>query len=303
MQIKLHQLRAFNAVAEQGSIRSASRLLSLSQPAVTKAVKELEESLGTSLVLRGAKGAVLTHCGEAFYQRSRLILRELHLAQEDVRQHLDSTGGSVYIGVAASIAVSLMPEVVARFMQEFPKARIQVSDGQIQRHIQRLRQGEIDFCINTAPPNTQDGDLAFEKLVNMEFALVVRRDHPLAQATKLEEFAHCDWLMPPSRPGIHSQLSKLIESHGLQPRQRVTCDSFIAAISIAAHTDCIAPVSEASLLPFLAEGKVVRIPLETRLPLATFFLIQRADSPLTPLAARLAQLFRMHVRPKYKTAS
>ena len=74
---------------------------------------------------------------------------------------------------------------------------------------------------------------------------------------------------------------------------------FIAAISIAAHTDCIAPVSEASLLPFLAEGKVVRIPLETRLPLATFFLIQRADSPLTPLAARLAQLFRMHVRPKY----
>ena len=151
MQIKLHQLRAFNAVAEQGSIRSASRLLSLSQPAVTKAVKELEESLGTSLVQRGAKGAVLTHCGEAFYQRSRLILRELHLAQEDVRQHLDSTGGSVYIGVAASIAVSLMPEVVANFMKEFPEARIQVSDGQIQRHIQRLRQGEIDFCINTAP--------------------------------------------------------------------------------------------------------------------------------------------------------
>lgn len=299
MQIKLHQLKAFNAIAEQGSIRGASRALSLSQPAVTKSMRELEETVGTALVHRGAKGIVLTQCGEAFFRRSRLILRELHLAQEDIQQFLDSVRGNVSIGVGASIAIGLMPEVIAKFTKEFPEARIQVTDGQIQRHIHRLRQGEIDFCINTAPPSTQDGDLSFEKLIEMEFVLVVRHDHPLAHATRLEQFTHCDWLMPPSRPGIHNQLVELIASYGLHPEQHITCDSFIAAISIAAHTDCIAPVSAASLQPFLADGKVVRVPLDTPLPQATFFLIQRANSPLTPLAARLAQLFRIQVRPTY----
>ena len=302
MSIKLHQLKAFAAVAEQGSIRGASRILSLSQPAVTKAIKELEENLGISLVQRGSRGILLTECGTTLFQRTQLILRELELAREDVRQYRDrQTRGSVRIGVAVSIAAALIPGVIAQFMKEFPDAEIQVSDGQVQHHLQRLRQGEIDFCINTAPPNAKDGDLSFEKLIEMRFALIVRRDHPMAKARTLDELSHCQWIMPPSRPGFHDQFFELLAERGLSPRRlAVTCDSFFAAVSMAANTDFIAPISETSLENFLSEGKVVRIPLDSAtLPLATFYLIQRASSPLTPLAARLAQIFRIHARPKY----
>ena len=82
----LHQLKAFNAIAEQGSIRGASRALSLSQPAVTKSLRELEETVGTALVHRGAKGIVLTQCGEAFFRRSRLILREVSVDKAKLLQ-------------------------------------------------------------------------------------------------------------------------------------------------------------------------------------------------------------------------
>jgi LysR family transcriptional regulator of abg operon len=75
-QIKFHQIRAFVEVARQGSIRGASRTLNLSQPALTKSIKELEEGMAAQLFVRRSKGVALTECGEGFYQRARLILEE-----------------------------------------------------------------------------------------------------------------------------------------------------------------------------------------------------------------------------------
>ena len=85
-QIKFHQIRAFVEVARQGSIRGASRTLDLSQPALTKSIKEREEGIAAQLFVRRSKGVALTECGEGFYQRARLILEELRAAQDDIRQ-------------------------------------------------------------------------------------------------------------------------------------------------------------------------------------------------------------------------
>jgi LysR family transcriptional regulator of abg operon len=85
-QVKFHHLRAFVEVARQGSIRGASRTLNLSQPALTKSIKELEEGMAAQLFVRRSKGVALTECGEGFYQRARLILEELRAAQDDIRQ-------------------------------------------------------------------------------------------------------------------------------------------------------------------------------------------------------------------------
>lgn len=74
-QIKFHQIRAFVEVAREGSIRGASRALAVSQPALTKAIKELEEGLSAQLFVRRSQGVALTDNGESFYQHASLILR------------------------------------------------------------------------------------------------------------------------------------------------------------------------------------------------------------------------------------
>ncbi|MFT4292559.1 LysR family transcriptional regulator, partial [Enterobacter sp.] len=79
-QVKFHQIRAFVEVARQGSIRGASRALNLSQPALTKSIKELEEGIAAQLFVRRSKGVALTECGESFYQHANLILEELRAA-------------------------------------------------------------------------------------------------------------------------------------------------------------------------------------------------------------------------------
>lgn len=80
-QVKIHQIRAFVEVARQGSIRGASRMLNMSQPALSKSIQELEEGLAAQLFFRRSKGVTLTDAGESFYQHASLILEELRAAQ------------------------------------------------------------------------------------------------------------------------------------------------------------------------------------------------------------------------------
>jgi len=137
------------SVARHGSIRAASRMMNLSQPALTKSIKELEESLGARLFIRRRQGVTLTDCGEGFFKRASLILEELRVAQEDITQRLGGTSGRVNIGVGASIARTVMPEVIDRFHREFPNVKVRIAEGQLVSMIPELRQGELDFTVNT----------------------------------------------------------------------------------------------------------------------------------------------------------
>ncbi len=105
-QIKFHQIRAFVEVAREGSIRGASRALAVSQPALTKAIKELEEGLSAQLFVRRSQGVALTDNGESFYQHASLILEELRAAQDELLQRQGEQAGQINIGLGASVARS-----------------------------------------------------------------------------------------------------------------------------------------------------------------------------------------------------
>ena len=125
-QIKFHQIRAFVEVARQGSIRGASRTLNLSQPALTKSIKELEEGMAAQLFVRRSKGVALTECGEGFYQRARLILEELRAAQDDIRQRQGEQAGQINIGMGAmGVIKKLVPTegVVADRQEAYAQER------------------------------------------------------------------------------------------------------------------------------------------------------------------------------------
>ncbi|STS90453.1 DNA-binding transcriptional regulator [Klebsiella variicola] len=103
-QIKFHHIRAFVEVAREGSIRGASRALAVSQPALTKAIKELEEGLSAQLFVRRSQGVALTENGESFYQHASLILEELRAAQDELLQRQGEQAGQINIGLGASVA-------------------------------------------------------------------------------------------------------------------------------------------------------------------------------------------------------
>ncbi|QKO15551.1 HTH-type transcriptional regulator GltR [Dickeya solani] len=139
--VKLHQLQSFVEVARHGSIRAASRQLNLSQPALTKSIQELEACLGARLFLRHRQGMALTDCGEAYFRHASLIMEELRVAREDIQQRLGQASGRVNIGVGASIAHTVMPEIVSRFHRLYPQVKLRITEGQLVAMIHELRQG------------------------------------------------------------------------------------------------------------------------------------------------------------------
>ncbi len=91
----------------------------------------------------------LTECGESFYQHATLILKELQAAQDDILQRHGQLAGNINIGLGASIARTLMPPVISRFHQQHPQVKVRIMEGQLLSMINELRQGELDFTINT----------------------------------------------------------------------------------------------------------------------------------------------------------
>ncbi|MDR0805736.1 MAG: LysR family transcriptional regulator [Enterobacteriaceae bacterium] len=290
--IKLHQLKAFKEVAEQGSIRAASRSLGLSQPSVSKNIKELEESLGVSLFSRHSSGITLTLFGEDFFRHVLVILRELEQAQENIRQHLGSNTGMINIGMGASLANSLLPAAVVLFRKEFPNVKLMISEGQVEAHLLRLQQGEFDFCINTASPELNSSKFDFERLLDMEYRIYARTGHSLSQATKLSELKDCNWILPVMRTGYHKHIFDYFTQHGLNPNIEIYSSSYMVAVELLKKTNCLSVLASALSI----EG-ITPLPMENELPLATYYLVKRKGTLLSPIANKFASLFRMLSRP------
>ncbi|HAI05024.1 MAG TPA: LysR family transcriptional regulator, partial [Pantoea sp.] len=194
--LKLHQLRAFVDVARQGSIRAASRLSGLSQPALTKAIQELERELGARLFIRRQQGVVLTDIGDNFFRHASLVLAELRVAQEDIQQRLGLGGGQVNIGVGGSVARTIMPQVINQFHREYPLVKVRIVEGQLVSMVHELRQGALDFTINTYDQSHLDQELMYERMMEREYKVVVRKGHPLEKARSLAALQQADWTMP-----------------------------------------------------------------------------------------------------------
>ncbi|MBB3306054.1 MULTISPECIES: LysR family transcriptional regulator [Enterobacterales] len=296
--LKLHQLRAFVDVARQGSIRAASRLSGLSQPALTKAIQELELALGARLFERRQQGVTLTDIGDNFFKHASLVLEELRVAQEDIQQRLGLAGGRVNIGVGGSIARTVMPQVINQFHREYPLVKVRIVEGQLVSMVHELRQGELDFTINTYDKNHLDQELVFERLMERDYQVVMRKGHPMAHARTLAELQHCDWTMPTPQGSYYRLLHDLFGERGMAPKIVVTCETFMACTSLVAQSDFVSIISRDVIEDPTHGGQLISLDLDEPLPKATFYLIQRKDTALTPMSAYMAQLFRRYCQQR-----
>ena len=295
-QIKMHQIRAFVAVAKQGSIRAASRVLQLSQPALTKSIKELEEGMAVQLFVRRSKGVMLTESGESFFQHASLVLEELQTAQEEILQRQGMQTGQISIGMGASVANSLMPPVLTRFRQKHPQVKIRIMEGQLVSMINELRQGELDFTINTYYQGAYDHEFSFEKLFEKKFCVFARTGHPAQGATSISELLHYSWTMPTPRGSYYRQLEEAFAHRSQLPTVSVVCETFSSCISLVGQSDFLSILPEELGSGELLTQKLVKIPIKEPLPVAEYYLIQRRDVQQTPLAAALINLFRREGR-------
>ena len=178
MNVSLRQLRVFRAVAEQASFSRAGDQLGLTQPAVSRAVRELEQALELRLLDRTTREVVLTDAGQRLLPKLARALGELDEVLLAARKEGGQAMGSVHVASSPTLSASLMPAIIAACRQRHPLLQLHLQD-QVQRlNVAAVRGGEADFGLVVEPE--PGDDLWQEEVLVDDFWLVCRADHPLA---------------------------------------------------------------------------------------------------------------------------
>lgn len=186
--LTLKQLRYFEALARQGHFGRAAEVCSISQPALSMQIRDMEETLGADLFERGARQVRLTGFGEALLARVRDILRSVEELSDLARASRDSLTGRLRIGVIPTIAPYLLPAIIGRLMEEVPGLDLHLRETITPKLIQDLEEGRLDTAIVALP--VSEPFLTEVDLFSEDFVLVrpgADADKPVPNRERLRE--------------------------------------------------------------------------------------------------------------------
>jgi len=287
--MRLQHIRHFLAVLEAGTLRAAGRRLNVTQPAITKSLRQLEEHVGTRLMLRTPRGVVLTPAGRKFRERARVIEAELRRLDEELAAERGEAEGSVAFGVGPQQCTMLVPESLQAFRRQYPHARVRIIEGVAPGLLGFVRDETLDFCVSMAPATKLDGALTFKPLMRPTLVVAARKGHPLRRAASLHELSDCPWVMY-FPLGVGAMLEKAFAGAGASmPRSIVHCESYAVALALLAKTDTLGLMFPQILGDPLLGSQLQQIPVREPIPSPLTGLYARADAPMAPAAAAMAQ--------------
>ncbi|RQS66506.1 LysR family transcriptional regulator [Burkholderia sp. Bp8963] len=182
--LTLHQIDAFRAVARYRSFSAAAKALFISQPSLTLLIRNLEEALAARLFDRTTRKVELTAAGEEFLPVSERIFAELELARENIANRSALRRGKVSLGALPSASAYVIPNSIYEFRQAYPEIAVNVKDGVAGELIDMVRAGEVDFAVGSY--TSVEPDLQFRSVTRDEMYLVCRSDHRLAGRRKVK---------------------------------------------------------------------------------------------------------------------
>jgi LysR family transcriptional regulator, pca operon transcriptional activator len=304
--VKFRHLQCFLAVAQFGSVQRAADSLSITQPAVSKTVAELETILGVKLFERGRHGAVPTREGQLFMPHASACVSALRQGVDLLAREEGAPAATLEIGVLPTVAPALIPPALKRFATLWPRVIVRLATGANPELMERLKSGAIEFAIGRlADPERMVG-LSFEQLFSEPLVAVVRAGHPLAvgpglPATSLENYLV---VLPPFGTLIRQSAESLLGAWGAPP-----LSSFVEVLSVstgralALENDGVWFVPLSAVEYELAHGVLVRLPLPFAGTDEPVGLIRRSDSQPSAAGRALIDAVREVARERMAGAA
>lgn len=218
--LKLRHLKVVLAIAQSRSIGLAASALHVSQPAITKALKEVEAAAGTALFERRANGTFPTAAGLAVVRYATEVFGTLERAGDELEVLSSGFSGSLSIGCNFPSAVRLLPEAILKLSSKNPRVSITVHEAPLEVLLPELRMRRLDVLVARWPSEAQALDLVEHARFSQPMSVVAAADHPLVRQGRVSwgELAEWSWLMPPKGSAVRRELDELLRSKGLKPQ-------------------------------------------------------------------------------------
>jgi DNA-binding transcriptional LysR family regulator len=287
--MNLHLLRTFAAVAVHRSFSRAAEAIHVSQPAVSRAVRELEEQLDIALVARAGGRVRLTEAGAALYEHARAIFALERAALADLRGRRGLEQGSLVIGAGRTIGTYFLPPLIARFMHQHPGIEVRIISENTQLIQRRLLGYELDVAFIEGPVEDPRVEQRFWR--EDELVILASAHHPLLNREKVTA-ADMDgerWVVREEGSGTRVVTLSLLQQAGIDLKRMLEVGGNGAVVQSVAAGLGLAMISAVAAHEHLSIGKVkvVNFPIHFSRPLYT---VRLRDKPLSPAARALTAL-------------
>jgi DNA-binding transcriptional LysR family regulator len=283
MSFTLRQLQYFVAVAEHGTVSHAAQSLSISQSAVTEAVKELEADLGVRLFDRHARGLAITHKGQQFLRHATLVLAEVSAARRAFAADQAELAGTLALGVTSLMAGYVMSDLLARYRRANPKVEVTAIEdsGEYLEHL--LIGGELDVAVMVTSGLRERGALQVEILSVSPYRLWMPIGHRL---TAQESISVADLagesLIVLRADEMEEEAVNLLARLGARPRVAFRTRSVEAVRSLVATGAGVALLPDLVYRPWSLEGdRIESRDVSGALPVVQVGVVWRKGSPLS----------------------
>jgi DNA-binding transcriptional LysR family regulator len=222
--VDLRAIAYFATVAECGTVRGAAARLGISQPALTKAIRRLEDEMGVVLFDRQARGVTPTAYGRTLLRHARNLQASLKEAREEIAALRAGIAGRVRIGAGPSWERAVLPQAITCFTGRQPGVQIHVLGGADDALKAQLRAGDLDFVLAATPDAPQlEPDLDWRPLMADDYRVIAATHHPLhaREHTTLPDLLHYPWILPSAPTQMAERLRVIFRAHGLPPPEPV----------------------------------------------------------------------------------
>lgn len=288
------RLEMFAKLCETHHMQTTASSLGVSQPAISAAIKVLEQGSGANLFERTPQGLLPTRAGLAMLLRVRRALNELRHIDADIAALGGSLQGAVKVGALPLGRTGILPEAIVRLTLEHPHVRIVTNESPFDLLASELRAGDVDFVLGALRPSAYASDLQSEALLQEEMVILVRRGHPwLTRTPVYEDLSVARWILPRAGSPARQLLDTFFAHIGIAAPSPVIETADLAILrGVLLRSDMLAAVSAHQLEHEMASGDLVRLPLALTHTTRPIGLICRAGALQSPAAQALMDKIR-----------
>lgn len=270
--LKLRHLQLLVALDQFRHLGRAAEFLSLTQPAVSKTLAEIERLFGLDLFLRSTRGTEPTAYGSAVVRFARAVLADYERTRDEIAAVASGAAGRTSVGAMVVATPVLLARAVALLKARSAQTTVAVEEGDLTRLLPRLRVGELDLFVGRLEPGYAAPDLEMEALYEEPMCVVAPPAHALAlrrARPRWVELADEPWVMPPPWASSRIKLHQQFYRNGVNPpADIVESASFLVTLNFMQQRGALGFWARAVARHYEAQGlvKILKIPVDIELP-------------------------------------
>jgi len=292
--MNLHHLAIFHAIAQTGSISACAERMHISQPAISRQLKEFEQRIGVVLFERLPRGMRLTPAGEVLRDYAVRLFEIARTAEAAVHEMSEVRQGHLSIGASNTVGTYILPTLLARFRRKHPAVGVSMFVGNTEQVSQGVHDLRFMLGFIEGPLHVQD--LRVDRFSEDEILPVASADHPLSRRKRLTptDLSGQPLLMREPGSGTRELIEGLLQRHSIRTGNVVEFGSHEAIKQAAAHGGGIAWLPRVCMPRELADGELVGLAVKALTIRRPLSVIRRRDGYTAPAAEAFLALLNIH---------